>query len=65
MQAMAKEFDGKRNVTLIPLALMHNSAENYEAGDALHPGEAGYEQFASVMYSVYCGTLPAMLGESG
>ena len=44
-------------VTLIPLALMHNSKENFQDGDALHPGEAGDQQFAEVMYSVYCGTL--------
>ena len=65
MQAIHKEFDGKRNVELIPLALMHNSAENFEDGDALHPGAAGYDQFAAVMYSVYCGTLKSMLGEEG
>ena len=65
MQAMEKKFGGKRNVELIPLALMHNSAENFEEGDALHPGPAGYDQFAAVMYSVYCGTLPSMLGKEG
>lgn len=63
MQAMAKEFEGMYHVELIPLALMHNSAENFEDGDALHPGMAGYDQFASVMYSVYCGTLSDMMGE--
>lgn len=57
MQAMAKEFGNDDGVTLIPLALMHNSAENYTNQDALHPGDAGYDQFAAVMYSVYCGTL--------
>ncbi len=65
MQAMAKKFEGKRNVELIPLALMHNSAENFEDGDALHPGAAGYDQFAAVMYSVYCGTLPSMMENGG
>ena len=44
-------------MTLIPLALMHNSAENFTESDALHPGDDGDQQFAEVMYSVYCGTL--------
>ena len=61
MKAMDREFRDEKGVTLIPLALMHNSAENYMDGDALHPGENGYQQFAEVMYSVYCGTLPQML----
>ena len=65
MKAMDKRFGGKKNVELIPLALMHNSAENFEEDDALHPGAAGYDQFAAVMYSVYCGTLPSMLGKNG
>lgn len=57
MKAMEQEFGNKKGVTLIPLALMHNSDENFQQGDALHPGAEGYEQFAAVMYSVYCGTL--------
>ena len=57
MLAMDKEFGDEEGVTLIPLALMHNSAENYDADDALHPNEEGYLQFADVMYSVYCGTF--------
>lgn len=57
MKAMEKEFRGEKGVTLIPLALMHNSAENFTESDALHPGDAGDQQFAEVMYSVYCGTL--------
>ena len=63
MKAMAKRFGHKKNVVLIPLGLMHNSGANFEEGDALHPGAAGYDQFAAVMYSVYCGTLESMLGE--
>ena len=54
---MDKRFGKMDGVTLIPLALMHNSRENFQAGDALHPAEAGDQQFAEVMYSVYCGTL--------
>ena len=61
MQAMAKKFRDQKNVVLIPLGLMHNSDANFEEGDALHPGAAGYDQFAAVMYSVYCGTLGEML----
>lgn len=57
MKAMEKEFRGEKGVTLIPLALMHNSAENFTESDALHPGDDGDQQFAEVMYSVYCGTL--------
>lgn len=57
MKAMDKKFAHTKGVTLIPLALMHNSAENFNEGDALHPGDAGDQQFADVMYSVYCGTL--------
>ncbi|MCI8556374.1 MAG: SGNH/GDSL hydrolase family protein [Lachnospiraceae bacterium] len=57
MKAMDKKFGSMDGVTLIPLALMHNSKENFQDGDALHPGEAGDQQFAEVMYSVYCGTL--------
>ncbi len=57
MKAMDRKFRHADGVTLIPLALMHNSAENFQAGDALHPGDNGDQQFADVMYSVYCGTL--------
>ena len=57
MRAMDKRFGNMDGVTLIPLALMHNSKENFQAGDALHPTEEGDRQFAEVMYSVYCGTL--------
>lgn len=57
MKAMDKRFGDMDGVTLIPLALMHNSRDNFEPGDALHPGDAGDQQFADVMYSVYCGTL--------
>ena len=57
MIAMDKEFGNEKGVTLIPLALMHNSAENYTEGDALHPGDNGDVQFGDVMYSVYCGTF--------
>lgn len=57
MRAMDKKFGSMKGVTLIPLALMHNSKDNFLEGDALHPGEAGDQQFAEVMYSVYCGTL--------
>lgn len=57
MKAMDKRFGDMDGVTLIPLALMHNSRENFEDGDALHPKEAGDQQFAEVMFSVYCGTL--------
>ncbi len=57
MKAMDKRFADMDGVTLIPLALMHNSRENFEDGDALHPGEAGDQQFAEAMFSVYCGTL--------
>lgn len=60
-KAMAKKFKGKKNIVLIPLGFMHNSAANFEEGDALHPGAVGYDQFAAVMYSVYCGTLKEML----
>ena len=48
-----------------PRARIAMCAENFEEGDALHPGPAGYDQFAAVMYSVYCGTLPSMLGKEG
>jgi len=57
MIAMDKKFGSMDGVTLIPLALMHNSAENFNPDDALHPNDAGDQQFAEVMYSVYCGTL--------
>ena len=57
MKAMDKRFADMDGVTLIPLALMHNSRGNFEDGDALHPGEAGDQQFAEAMFSVYCGTL--------
>lgn len=57
MKAMDKKFGNMDGVTLIPLALMHNSRDNFNERDALHPGEAGDQQFAEVMYSVYCGTL--------
>lgn len=57
MKAMDKRFADMDGVTLIPLALMHNSRENFEDGDALHPKEAGDQQFAEAMFSVYCGTL--------
>jgi lysophospholipase L1-like esterase len=57
MKAMDKKFKNMEGVTLIPLALMHNSAENFNSDDALHPGDAGDQQFADVMYSVYCGTF--------
>ena len=57
MLAMDRKFGNRKGVTLIPLALMHNSSENFDEDDALHPNEAGYQQFAEVMYSVYCGTL--------
>ena len=57
MKAMDKRFGNMEGVTLIPLALMHNSRDNFQEGDALHPGDAGDQQFADVMYSVYCGTL--------
>ena len=60
-KAMAKKLKGKKNIVLIPLGFMHNSDANFEEGDALHPGAAGYDQFAAVMYSVYCGTLKEML----
>lgn len=62
MQAMDKKFAGMDGVTLIPLALMHNSRDNFTGTDALHPGEAGDQQFADVMYSVYCGTFAQQLG---
>ena len=58
---MAKKFGKMKGVTLIPLALMHNSDANFDQGDVLHPNENGYQQFAEVMYSVYCGTLEDML----
>lgn len=61
MKAIAKKFGHMKGVTLIPLGLMHNSDANFDQGDALHPDDAGYEQFAEVMYSVYCGTLPQQL----
>lgn len=62
MQVMDRKFAGMDGVTLIPLALMHNSRDNFSGTDALHPGETGYLQFADVMYSVYCGTLEQQLG---
>lgn len=61
MKAMDKRFGNMDGVTLIPLALMHNSRDNFREGDALHPGEEGDQQFAEVMYSVYCGTLNEQL----
>ncbi len=57
MIAMDKKFGDMDGITLIPLALMHNSRDNFNEGDALHPGEAGDQQFADAMYSVYCGTF--------
>ncbi len=57
MKAMDKKFGHMDGVTLIPLALMHNSRDNFNSDDALHPGEAGDQQFGDVMYSVYCGTF--------
>lgn len=57
MLAMDRKFGDRKDVTLIPLALLHNSSENFNPDDALHPNEAGYQQFAEAMYSVYCGTL--------
>ena len=43
----------------------HVAAAFAQNGDALHPGAAGYDQFAAVMYSVYCGTLPSMMENGG
>lgn len=62
MRAMDKKFAKMDGVTLIPLALMHNSRDNFTENDALHPGAAGDQQFAEVMYSTYCGTLERQLG---
>ncbi len=57
MVAMSKEFSGEEGITFIPLALTHNSAENYDMGEFLHPNDTGDQEFAATMYSVYCGTL--------
>ena len=57
MKALAKKFKNTDGVTLIPLALMVDSGNNYDSDDALHPNEDGYQQFAEAMYSWYCGTL--------
>ena len=60
MQGLVERLDNYTHVEFIPLALMHDSANNFEAGEALHPNETGDEQFAACMYSVYCGTLERM-----
>lgn len=57
MEGLARKLGNYSRVILIPLALMHDSANNFEPGEALHPNEAGDRQFAECMYSVYCGTL--------
>ena len=57
MEGLTRKLGNYNRVTFIPLALMHDSAHNFEEGEALHPNETGDEQFAACMYSVYCGTL--------
>lgn len=61
MQALERRLGNYSHLKFIPLALTHDSAGNFEMGDALHPNEAGDQQFAESMYSVYCGTLDLML----
>ena len=62
MQGLVRRLSKYSRLTFVPLALMHDSANNFGENEALHPTETGDEQFAACMYSVYCGTLEAMIG---
>lgn len=61
MKALQRKLGNYSHVTFVPLALMHDSAHNFDMGEALHPNDRGDEQFASCMYGVYCGTLEGQL----
>ena len=65
MQGLVRRLSNYSRLEFVPLALMHDSANNFGENEVLHPTEAGDEQFAACMYSVYCGTLEAMIGNKG
>ena len=54
LQAILAE---EKNVNLIPLALTHDSSNNFSSSDLTHPSLAGkgYTEFANTIYSAICG----------
>ncbi len=73
LTALTDKLKNTPNLYFIPLALTHDSANNFEVEtitvnprsnkteeihvEAIHPNEAGFLQFADSMFSVYCGIL--------
>lgn len=57
METLNQKLNGYENVFIVPVAITHDSANNYAEKDQIHPMDSGYEQIADCIYSSICANI--------